>query len=92
MNENTNSNTSIVLPPHSDIYHNSASDVSTGTNDVSSSGVDKNTNHHCITDSKNNYDSHSYDTTQLKKLSHSFGDTISTTTTTRLPTLPPTGK
>ena len=63
--ENTDSNTTIVLPPNVDTsiqtQHNSAADASAGANYVSSSGLDQSTNHHCNTDIKNYYYFQSYE-------------------------------
>ena len=70
LNENTDSNTTVVLPPHLDTYIqnqcNSVSDASVGENDVKSAGLYKSTNQHCNIDSKNNYDSQSYKTPCVK--------------------------
>ena len=58
--------TTSVIPPRFDTsiqtQCSSASDTSTGENDVALTGLDQNTNHHGNTDSKDNYDSQIYDT------------------------------
>ena len=96
MRENTDSNTTVVLPPHFDAYiqtkSNSASYDSTDANDAASSGVDQIPNHHVKTDGKDNDDSQSYDTPRKKFRYSYFGDTISTTTTPKLSKLTPSGK
>ena len=59
-------NNTFLITTHFDNYvqtqHNSASEISTGTNDVSSAGLYQINNHHGNTDVKDNYDSQSYDT------------------------------
>ena len=54
LNENTDSNINFVIPQHFDNYiqtqRNSASDVSTGENDVAPSRLYQSTNHHGNTD------------------------------------------
>ena len=61
LNESTDSNTIIVLPPHFDTSTqnqlNNTAYASAGENNVSSSVLYQSTNHHCNTDSKNNDDS-----------------------------------
>ena len=93
MNENTYSINTVVLQPNFDTsiqsQLNSALYASVGANDVESYGFDKSTNHNGNTFGKYNEDSQSYETTQIKKRSYSFGDTITTTTTPRSSTLPP---
>ena len=70
LNENTDSNTTIVLPPNFDTYiqpqWNSASDSSVVANDVLSYGFDQRTNPHGNTDVKENDDSQSYGTPKRK--------------------------
>ena len=65
MNDITDSNTTIVLPPHFDTYIqtqcNSDSDDSAGAKYASLAGLDQIMNHHCITDSNNKEDSKSYE-------------------------------
>ena len=65
-NENTDSKTTIILPPY--FYtsiqnqHKSAPDASEGSNDVSPSGLDQSKNYNCNTNRNNNDDSQSHDT------------------------------
>ena len=96
LNENTDSNTTVVLPPRFDTsiqtQLRSDSDASVGENDVASARLYQRTNHHGNMDNKYNDDSQSYETTWGKFRSSYFGDTISTTTTLRSSTLTPPGK
>ena len=61
LNENSNSNTTVVLPPHFDTsiqpQHNSDSDASEGAKDVASDLFDQSNKHHYNTYDKDNDDS-----------------------------------
>ena len=66
--------TTFVIPSRFDTsiptQRNSASDVSSGANYVTPSGLDQSTNHHVIMDGKYNDDSQSYDKPQKYSVSH----------------------
>ena len=68
LNENTDSNTTVVLPPRFDTsiqpQHNIASDASAGENDVAPAGLYQSTKDYGNRDKKDKYDSHSYETPQ----------------------------
>ena len=65
LNKNTDSNTTVVLPPHFHTYIqtqcNSASDSCAGANDIASYGLNQRTNHHVKKDKKDNDDSQLYE-------------------------------
>ena len=89
--------TNFVIPTNFDItiqtQRNSASDASVGANDVASSVLDQSNNKHVNRDGKDNDDSHSYETPEKNNCRYSSsGDTITTATTPRSPTLPTPGK
>ena len=91
------SNTTLVIPkcsyPYIQTQRNSASDASAGGNDVESSGLYQSNNHHGDTDGKDNNDLQSYETPRENSCQSSyFGDSIKTTITLKLYTLPPPGK
>ena len=93
-NGKTDSNNTAVLSQKFDTSKQtrfiSASDASTGSNYVSSSGIYQSTNHHGKMDDKDNDYSLSYETPQGGNCcSSSFGDIIYTTTTPQFPTLLP---
>ena len=96
LNGNTDSGTTIVLPPYFDTsiqtQLNSALDASVGTNYLASPVLDQSTNHHVNTGGNDNDYSQSYETPWKTCRSYSFGDTISTTTTPRSSTLHSPGK
>ena len=89
--------TTFVIPQWSDTsiqtQRNSASDVPVGAHYISSSVLYQSTNHHGNTDVKDNDDSQSFETPKKNNFYSSyFGDTITTTITPHLPTMPPPGK
>ena len=61
LNENTDSNTTVILPPYFDTsiqpQQNNDSDSSAGAKDVTPAGLDQHTNHHGNKDGKDNNDS-----------------------------------
>ena len=68
LNKNTDSNTTVVLPPHFDTsiktQLNISSDASVGANDLASAWSDQITNQHGNMYVNDNDDSHSYETPQ----------------------------
>ena len=71
----------------------SASYASAGANDGALSGLYQSNNHHGDTDGKDNNDLQSYETPRENSCHSSyFGDSINTTITLKLYTLPPPGK
>ena len=86
-------NITFIILPRFDIYIqikcNSASDASVGANDVSSYRLYQSTNHHGNMYDKDNDDSQSYEIPRKNNFrSSSSGDTVTTTTTPKSPTLP----